>query len=302
MSELASHERRQATMMEAAMGEWSDIQLPADQYVKVGQVSTRFWQVGAEGSTVVLVHGLAGSMEVWALNIEDLSKHHRVFALDLVGFGRTDKPSVSYSGANLARFLNDFMATQGIESASVIGHSLGGGVGLEFALQYPEKLEKLVLVASSGLGRECAVSLRLCTLPLAGEILSRPSRKGTARFIRRCVRDPSLVTDEIVDEAWKLSALPGAQKTFLATLRDNANLRGVKAETVRTIVEGLDTITAPTLIVWGRDDRLLPVAHAFVAERGIPNSRLTVIQACGHSPQLERPSEFNALVTEFLAH
>ncbi len=121
------------------MGEPSDmLQLP-DKYVKVGQVSTRFWQMGDEGSTVILVHGIGGSVENWAANIEELSQHHRVFALDLLGFGRTDKPAVSYSVANLARFLSDFLAAQGIERASVIGHSLGGGVSLEFAHSLPRE-------------------------------------------------------------------------------------------------------------------------------------------------------------------
>jgi pimeloyl-ACP methyl ester carboxylesterase len=278
------------------------IQLPPDHYVNVGQISTRFWQMGDEGSTVVLVHGIGGSVENWASNIGDLSKHHRVFALDLLGCGRTDKPSISYSVANLARFLSDFMAEQDIERASVVGHSLGGAVSLRFAIQYPEKLEKLVLMASAGLGRKLAPALRLCTLPMAGEILSRPSRKGTAQFIESCVHDPSIVTDEIADGAWQMSALPGAQDAFLAMLRDNdVNLRGVKSDTVRATVEKLGTITAPTLIIWGREDRMVPVAYAAVAERGIPNSCLTVFEACGHSPQFERAAEFNALVSEFLA-
>jgi pimeloyl-ACP methyl ester carboxylesterase len=287
-------------MKETVMGEPNDMHFPADHYVKVRQVSTRFWKMGDEGSTVVLVHGHGGSAESWALNIEAFSKRHRVFAPDLVGAGRTDKPTVSYSVANLARFLSDFMATQGMERASVIGHSLGGGVSLQFAIEYPEKLEKLVLVASAGLGREVAPALRLCTLPVAGEILSRPTRKGTAQFLESCVHDSSMITDEIVDGAWQLSALPGAQKAWLSMLRDNANLRGVKAERVRAIAERLGTIRAPTLIIWGREDRIVPVAHAFVAERGIRNSRLTVFEACGHLPQFERAAEFNALVAEFL--
>jgi pimeloyl-ACP methyl ester carboxylesterase len=289
-------------MKEAFMAQLSDmLQLPPDQYMKVGQVSTRFWSMGDEGSTVVLVHGIAGSVENWALNIGDLSRSHRVFALDLMGAGHTDKPSVSYSAANLARFLNDFMTAQGIKRASVIGHSLGGGVSLQFAIQHPEKLEKLVLMASAGLGRKVAPALRLCTLPLAGEILSRPTRKGTAQFFESCVHDPSIITDEMVDGAWQLSALPGAQNAFLSMLRDNADLRGVKAETVRAIGEKLGTITAPTLIIWGREDQIVPVAHAFVAERGIPNCSLTIFEACGHLPQFERAAEFNALVAEFLA-
>jgi pimeloyl-ACP methyl ester carboxylesterase len=283
------------------MAEPSDRYFPPDQYVRVGQISTRFWKTGDEGSTVVLVHGLGTSVERWAPNIEDLSKHHRVFALDLIGAGRTDKPSVSYSVADLARFLHDFMAAQGVERASVIGASLGGGVSLQFAIHYPEKLEKLVLVGSAGLGRECPLAVRLCTLPLAGEILTRPTRKGTARFFTSLVHDPSVVTDEVVDRAWQLRTLPGAHKAWLSTLRDNYDLWGLHAETLRSTVENLGAITAPTLVVWGREDRIVPVAHAYVAEQGIPNARLRIFDSCGHVPQLEYSAEFNALVSEFLA-
>ncbi len=233
-------------------------------------------------------------------NIEALSEHHHVVALDLMGAGRTDKPAVSYSAANLARFLNNFLETQGVQRASLIGSSLGGAVSLQFAIRYREKLDKLVLVSSAGLGREVALALRLSTLPLVGEMLSRPSRKGTARLLKLYVRDPAIITAEILDMSFALISLPGAHKAWLSTLRDNATLRGQRVDLLRFVLDNFRSITAPTLVVWGREDAIFPLAHAYVAERGIPNARLAVFDSCGHLPMLECAAAFNAVVSEFL--
>ena len=119
-------------------------------------------------------------------NIAPLSERHRVHALDMVGFGRSDKPQVPYSADLLVRFVNDFMAEQGIERTSLVGNSMGGLVALQLALLAPEKVDKLVLVASAGLGREITMSLRLISLPFIGEWLSRPSREGAVQVLQAC--------------------------------------------------------------------------------------------------------------------
>ena len=276
-------------------------QTPQDQYIKVGQINTRFWALGDEGTIVLLIHGLGGSVEDWMVNINALAEHHRVYAMDLVGSGHSDKPSAPYSFSYLAQFANNFMEAQNIDRASLIGHSMGGGVSLQFTIQFPDKVEKLVLVNSAGLGKEVTFLLRLLTLPIVGELLTRPSRKGTANFLKECVHDPALVTEELVELGYSLAALPGAQKSFLSTVRAGCNFRGMREDALRSIVDNLATITAPTLIFWGQQDRILPVAHAHVAEERIPNVRLHIFDTCGHLTQLERSEEFNALVLEFLA-
>jgi 4,5:9,10-diseco-3-hydroxy-5,9,17-trioxoandrosta-1(10),2-diene-4-oate hydrolase len=276
-------------------------QTPQDQFIKVGQIDTRFWALGDQGTTVVLIHGLGGSVEDWMLNINTLAEHHRVYAIDLVGFGRSDKPSVPYSFSYLAQFVNDFMEAQNIDQANLMGHSMGGGVTLQFTIQFPDKVQKLVLVSSGGLGKELYLPFRLCTLPLIGEWLTRPSRKGVAQLLNDCVHDAALVTDEWIELGYQLAALPGAQQAILSALRRNCNLRGLRGDVSRTIVGNLANITASTLVVWGRQDRILPVAHAHVAEKGIPNTRLHIFDPCGHMPQMEHTEGFNALVLEFLA-
>jgi len=274
---------------------------PRDQYIKVGQIETRFWALGDEGTPVIMLHGLGGSVEDWQLNINALAQHHRVYAVDLAGFGRSEKPPVVFTFSYGAQFVNDFMEVQHIELASLIGLSMGGGVALQCAIQFPDKVEKLVVADSAGLGRELAFILRFVTLPLIGELLTRPSRKGTFWSLKQCVYNPAILTEELVESSYQLAALPKAQECFLSTLRGFANFRGQRAEDIHSIVDNLATITAPTLIIWGQQDRILPVAHAHVAKEKIPNAELHILNHCGHLPQLERSEEFNALVLEFLA-
>ena len=276
-------------------------QTPRDQFIQVGQIKTRYWASGDHGTAVVLVHGIGASIEDWIFNINALAEHHRVYALDLVGSGHTDKPSVRYSLPYLAQFVNDFMEAQGIDRANLIGNSLGGFVALQFAIQFPHRLEKLVLVSSAGLGQEVYLPFRLCSLPLVGEWLTRPSRKSTAQLLTDCVHDPALVTDEWIERGYQLSTLPGAQASFLAILRAGCTLRGIREDTRRPIADNMASITAPTLIIWGQQDRILPVGHAYVAHQGIPNAQLHIFESCGHVPQMECAQEFNSLVLKFLA-
>jgi len=286
------------TVVKEAM---TSIQTPEDQYTKVGQINARFWFLGDEGTTVILLHGIGASVESWITNINSLAQNHRVYAIDLVGFGYSDKPSVPTTFSYGAQFVKDFMETQHIGRATLVGNSLGGGVTLQFAIQFADRVEKLVLVASGGLGKEVNLLLRMASLPLIGELLTRPSRKGTSRLLRQCIYDPALVADDLVELFYRLAALPGAQESFLSTLRAAFNFWGMRADLIRSTVDNLATIAAPTLIVWGQQDRILPVAHAYVAEKRIPNARLHIFDACGHLPQLERPNEFNAVVLEFLS-
>jgi 4,5:9,10-diseco-3-hydroxy-5,9,17-trioxoandrosta-1(10),2-diene-4-oate hydrolase len=252
---------------------------------------------------VILIHGIGSSLEDWAFNINALAEKHRVYAIDLVGFGRSDKPEPSYSPeySSFARFVNDFMVAQRIEHASLVGNSMGGAVSLQFAIQFPEKLEKLVLVNSAGLGKEFSPALRICTLTRIGELLIQPGRKGIARSLKALVYDKTLVTDEQVESQCQLASLPGWQEYFLSTLRNVVSFRGQRSDVIRPIIDNLSSITTPTLIIWGQQDEMIPVAHAQIAKERIPNAELHIFDCCGHVPPKEHPEEFNNLVLQFLA-
>jgi pimeloyl-ACP methyl ester carboxylesterase len=277
------------------------MQAPKDQYIKVGNINTRFWASGDKGTPVILVHGLGGSIENWIHNVESLGQHHRAYALDLKGFGRSDKTPVLHDLDELVQFIGDFMEVQHINKAGLVGNSLGGGLVLSFAVQFPDKVDKLVLVDNAGMGRDVIVDFKVVSIPVLGELLSRTNRKSTARLWRKIVFDSSLVTDELVEQTFKLATLSGASRALLATLRAGIGIRGQRANLIRPLIESAAHVTAPTLVIWGRQDRIIPVAHAHIAAKTIPGARLEIFDHCGHMPQLEHPDKFNALVLEFLA-
>jgi 4,5:9,10-diseco-3-hydroxy-5,9,17-trioxoandrosta-1(10),2-diene-4-oate hydrolase len=276
------------------------LKIPQDEYVKVGSVKTRYWRAGDKGSPVILLHGGGGSVEFWLYNIPVLAKHHRVYAFDMVGSGLSDKPSATYCLTYQAQFIKDFMETLGIDRATLIGNSMGGGAALQFALLFPERLHKLVLVDSFGLGREISFGLRLASIPFVVRSL-RPNRRIFEPMIRHDFHDPTCIPQEWIEIRYPIFALPGRQKALEQLARTNLSLLGVRRSVYRPLVEQLSKIAAPTLIVWGKQDRILPVAHAYVAAKHLPNSQLHIFDPCGHHPHLERPDEFNYLVLEFLA-
>jgi len=178
---------------------------------------------------------------------------------------------------------------------------LGGGIALQVALSFPQKVEKLVLVNSLGLGKEVSVALRLATLPLVSKLFS-PSHSGIALALKQSVYDSALISHEWVELYYQIATLPGAWETLLSLIKTNVDLFGVRPEVYQAIVNKLTTITAPTLVLWGQQDRILPVAHAAVASKELPSARIHIFDSCGHWPQLERSEDFNTLVLEFLAN
>ncbi|MCK4828952.1 alpha/beta fold hydrolase [bacterium] len=275
-------------------------ELPKDKFASVGQINTRYWDEGEGQVPIILIHGLGGFVESWMGNIEALAKKHRVIAVDLVGFGRSEKPPVAYSIPYLSEFIRDFMATLRIERAVFVGNSMGGAIALQIALTFSEMVDRLVLVASAGLGKEASFSLRILSLPLIGEILSRPSYFMATQTLKSLFLDPVFITEEFVELTYEISSLPGAQEAFLAADRSMFNLWGAKEEFIDPIMSNLHKINMATLIIWGDQDNLLPINHAHFAVEKLPNAEIYVFGSCGHCPQIERAGEFNDLVLKFL--
>lgn len=274
---------------------------PEDRYVKVGETNTRYWVTG-QGSPLLLIHGLGASCDYWRYNIRAFSQGYQVYALDLPGFGRSDKRIDDYSLHFAGEFVAAFLDAQGVDRASLVGNSLGGAVSLQFAVQHPHRLEKLVLVSSGGLGRELPLSFRLLTIPLLGESMAWAwgTRVGTRLTLRSIVYDPQVIKDEFVNEMAELARLPGAKEMLLSVARTGINLRGQNMKLLEPLLRRVPEIEAPTLIIWGAQDPIIPVAHAHIAHQMIRNSRLHIFDRCGHMPQIEKPEEFNRLVLEFL--
>jgi 4,5:9,10-diseco-3-hydroxy-5,9,17-trioxoandrosta-1(10),2-diene-4-oate hydrolase len=250
---------------------------------------------------VVLIHGISGSVDDWIQNIGILARYHRVYAMDLIGFGRCDMGGPDISLKSMTDFVRRFMETQSIQTADIVGHSLGGRLAIRFAAEFPEMTKHLVLAASSGLGTGVPLSLRLTSIPHIGELLWRPSRRAIELGLKGIVYDQAVITTEMVDASYQCAVRPGSGSSFLAVLRTGVDWHGQRKSFVRLTREDLSRISVPTLVIWGRQDHVLPPAHAQVIADIVPNTKLVFFEHCGHLLQLERPDEFNSLVLEFLA-
>jgi pimeloyl-ACP methyl ester carboxylesterase len=271
-----------------------------DRFTKVGNVNSRYWSAGEKGSTVILLHGVGCSVEYWEGNIAALAREHRVFAVDIVGFGRTDKPEVVYTFQLGADFVLDFMNAMGIDRASLVGNSMGGAISMTVAAQAPERVKKVVLVGPVGLGRGLSPVMRLMTLPMIGEVLTKPGRQGVVQQMQLCLYDPSQASDDFIDRVAAIGILPGNQRSFLSALRSGVNIIGVKKGVLADFSARLKKIKTPILVIWGRQDAVLPVSEGEAAVESMANVRFHLMDRAGHLPQIDKPEEFNATVLDFL--
>lgn len=261
-------------------------------------------EAGEPGLPVVLlVHGITSSSATWDPVIPVLAEHAHVIAPDLLGHGDSDKPPGDYSLGALASGLRDLLERLGHDRASVVGHSLGGGVAMQFAYQYYEHCDRMVLVSSGGLGREVSVALRAATLPGAELVLPvianrhvRDAGVAVSRLLRRL---PVRLPPSVVEAARGYATLADtpARSAFVQTLRSVVGPGGQR-------VSGNDRLYLaegrPVLIVWGARDTVIPAAHAHAAHAAIPGSRLEIFERSGHFPHQDEPIRFARAVLDFL--
>jgi pimeloyl-ACP methyl ester carboxylesterase len=275
--------------------------MPEDRYIRAGGLKTRYWALGNEGSALILIHGLAVSAEIWMYNVGPLANQHRVYVPDLAGFGRSQKPDSSFSPFDYTRFLDDFLNVLNLDRVSLVGQSLGGGIALHYTLQFPQRVARLILADSAGLGKEVIWTLKMLSLPLVGELFSRPSRKGVEFAFKLSVHDPSLITDDFVGLYYHFFSQPQFRAFFLRLLRQIVDIHGARDEVLNPVRNNLSRIAQPVWIAWGEKDRVLPVKHAYYAKERLPHSRLKIFQGCGHIPFFEEADTFNRLALEFLS-
>lgn len=261
------------------------------------------YRTAGEGPVLLLIHGMAGSATTWKHVMPALSKAFTVLAPDLLGHGRSAKGAGDYSLGALASSLRDLLVALGHERASIVGQSLGGGVALQLAYQFPERCERLVLVGSGGLGREVNRLLRLLSLPGSEAVLSLACSAPLRRAIEGAARLPSrlgLHPAPVIAELWRSYASLGDEDTrraFLRTLRAVIDRRGQAVSATNRLHLAAQL---PTLIVWGGDDPIIPVEHAYEAHAAIEGSRLEIFDGVGHYPHVEAPERFVAVLTDFI--
>jgi pimeloyl-ACP methyl ester carboxylesterase len=255
-----------------------------------------------EGPLLLLVHGMAGTARNWDAVIEPLALHNTVIAPDFPGHGESEPGGGDYSLGSLASGLRDLMIALGHERATLVGHSLGGGVALQFAYQFPELVERLVLVSSGGLGPEVGMVLRAAALPGADLFLRATAGPGamaaswvTSALGRIGLRPNADLAE--VGRAYATLSDPDSRKAFLSTLHAVVDTDGQRVAALDRLYLAEDL---PLLIIWGERDPIIPVAHGRAAHAQLPGSRLEVFPDVGHIPQLENPGRFAAVLQRFL--
>jgi pimeloyl-ACP methyl ester carboxylesterase len=259
--------------------------------------------VGA-GPAVLFIHGLLGSHQNWSRLMGELAADRRLIAPDLFGHGASAKPMGDYSLGAHAATLRDLLDRLGIDTVTLVGHSLGGGIAMQFAYLFPERVERLVLVSSGGLGRELSLLLRSASLPGAEFVLpviaSRWVRDRAAD-VAGCLAKVGIRPKSDLSEAWR----------GFVSLGEAENRRAFLATTRAVIDPGGQTVTArhhlplaepvPVLLVCGARDRIIPSWHAVTAQQGFPGSRVEIFEGAGHFPHLDQPERFAAVLREFIS-
>lgn len=261
-------------------------------------LTTRMLDTGGGGPTVVLIHGLANSLDIWSRIIPPLASRFRVLAFDLPGFGEADRPLAAYDSAFFVDQLRTFLDTLKIQRAHLVGSSLGASVIMRFSEASLDRIERAVLAAPGGFGRETHPLMRAPALPLIGSWLGRPTPANNALTLRLAIHDPAKVTPELVELTNRYARAPGSDLSFVRTLQTGVGLGGVRE---RASFEALARrFDRPALVVWGRQDRVFPTSQSDRAVAILPRSERILIDRCGHYPQWEQPAIFASAVERFL--
>jgi pimeloyl-ACP methyl ester carboxylesterase len=255
-----------------------------------------------EGPALLLIHGMGGNLENWQEVIEPLARNHTVIAPDLPGHGESAPGGGDYSIGALAAGLRDLLLVLGHQRATLVGHSLGGGIAMQFAYQFPEMVERLVLVSSGGLGPEVSPVLRAAALPGADLFIAATASMGekAGSAINRGMAAVGMRPGPDVAEVargYAALAEPQRRKAFLATLR---SVVGTKGQQVSASDRLYLAEQVPVLIVWGARDPIIPARHGEEAHRMLPGSQLEIFAGAGHLPQVEQPLRFIAVLERFL--
>ena len=261
------------------------------------------YRTAGSGPLLVLIHGIAGSSATWEEVLPGLAERYTVVAPDLLGHGLSAKPRTDYSLGAYASGIRDLLGVLGYERGTIVGHSLGGGVAMQFAYQFPERCERMVLVSSGGLGHELHLLLRAAALPGAEWVLPLlcssalcDAVDGAARLLGRA----GLRASPDLDEVWRsLVSLsdPDARQAFIHTVRTVIDIRGQRASAGDRLYLAAEM---PTMIIWGEHDPLIPVAHAYSAHERIRGSRLEIFKDAGHFPYRDHPLHFVDVLLDFM--
>lgn len=254
------------------------------EQIKVGKLDIHYF-TGGEGEPLVVVHGGGGGAEAWLPSAAELCRHYRIYVPDLPGFGRSQPMEGDFGISEFVEFLEDFTRSLGLKRFHLVGHSIGGSIALHYALKFPHKISKLVLVSSMFLGKEIALWVRV----LSSCVFCR-SLGVAAVNVFKAVK-------------WLVGLVyaPFQFVNFLSMTQINlGKIVATFEEQVEALLSQLSKLIVPTLLVWGADDGIVPVSNSYAAAELIPDCQLHVFEGCGHSAHKEKIKEFSHLLTGFL--
>jgi pimeloyl-ACP methyl ester carboxylesterase len=262
------------------------------RHITVDGTALRYIDEG-RGPAVVFLHGLGASMYTWRKNLAPVAAAgYRVIAFDNRGFGFSDKPATGYDNASYARLTVALLDSLRLPDAVLVGHSMGGAIAAEVAIAHPERVRGLVLIGSAGLGAREPPLFRVGRWPMVGPLLFAFRGRGlTERLLKATYADPRKVSDADVDQYYAPVAEPEYGRSLRAVLRE-FRFDGLAGR--------LDHITAPTLVLWGEADRLIPITLGRALAAGIPRAAFLSVPGAGHAVQEEAPDEVNRLLIRFL--
>jgi pimeloyl-ACP methyl ester carboxylesterase len=277
--------------------DWNPTLLP--QTIQING-HTIFYTVKGVGEPLLLIHGYGAGMWAWEKQIDVLSRSHRVYALDLIGHSFSDRPKIPYTPETYIHFLKDFMDGVGIEKATLIGNSMGGGIAWGMAILHPERVDRLVLidcVPPDVLQQVKNESFRALAaikdIPILGYLVIAARGKHSINWVLlECVSDIKRITPEVVNRQYQLSKIKGTTWVLYSTL--------THAKEALKLRDRLSTICQPTLFIWGEKDLIFPPDVGEALHRTVPGSKFLRVEGSGHIPMWETPDEVNQAILDFL--
>jgi pimeloyl-ACP methyl ester carboxylesterase len=265
-------------------------------FVELDGLQTHYIARGS-GAPVILIHGFFFDTHMWRANIDELARHFRVYALDLWGAGYSTRAPLDYGYPLFARQLGLFMDALALPAASLVGQSMGGGTIIEFAVSNRSRVERIVLVDAAGLPNPLPAVGKIANLPGVGEVMYALPGNFMRRFTlgNAFIHDPETITEDFFEKATRFHQIAGSSEVMLAITRKNFF---DKLESRIGQLAGLDV---PTLIIWGREERAIPLSTGRKMHAMLTGSQLAIIDRAGHCPMIDRPGRFNALVRGFLS-
>ena len=258
-----------------------------EKFVNVDGNKIRYLESGASQGTIVLIHGLGASAERWESVIPLLNKNYKLIIPDLIGFGYSDKPLADYTSEFFSKFLDSFLQKIGLEKTNIIGSSLGGQIAVNYAAEHKDSVEKIVLISPSG-------AMEHSTPALDAYVMAAlyPDKEGAENAYKMMAGPNQEINPKIIEDFVTRMKLPNAKMAFMSTLLGLKN--------AENFTKTLQTISIPTLIIWGERDHVIPIKYADSFVSSIQDCRFYRINDCGHTPYVEVPEKFSKIVLDFL--